>query len=184
MDRLNRAAIITRLAGNLRKAGSWCGETHIQKAVYLLQDLRDVPTEFPFILYRHGPFSFDLSDELTALRGDELLVLEPQAPPYGPRYAPTKMSARLEKAYADTLATYDEQLQFVAKVIDGRTVGDLERLATALYVTKRRTSEHDGSVQSRAECLNRLKPHVSVQAAAMAVEEIDQLTRQLQEASN
>ena len=183
MDRLNRAAIITRLAGNLRKAGSWCGETHIQKAVYLLQDLLDVSTEFPFILYRHGPFSFDLSDELTALRGDELLVLEPQAPPYGPRYAPTKMSARLEKAFGETLEKFKDQLQIVAKVVDGRTVGDLERLATALYVTKRRGSEHDGSVQSRAECLNRLKPHVSVEAATKAVEEIDRLIDQHQEAS-
>jgi len=149
--------------------------------MYLLQDLLDVPIEFPYILYRHGPFSFDLSDALTALRADELLVLEPQAPPYGPRYAPTKMSARLEDAYDETLTTYDGELSFAADVIDGRSVGDLERLATALYVTKRRESEHDGSVQSRAECLNRLKPHVSVQAAAKAVEEIDKLIAQLEE---
>ncbi len=184
MDRLDRAAIITRLAGELRKAGSWCGETHIQKAMYLLQDLLDVPSEFPFILYRHGPFSFDLSDALTALRTDELLALEPQAPPYGPRYAPTKMSARLEKAYANTLTTYDEKLSFAANVIDGRTVGDLERLGTALYVTKRRKSEHDGSVQSRAECLNRLKSHISVQSAAKAVEEIDKLIAQIEESTD
>ena len=184
MDRLNRAAVITRLAGNLRKAGSWCGETHIQKAFYILQDLLEVPTKFPFVLYKHGPFSFDLSDELTALRGDELLVLEPQSPPYGPRYAPTKMSSRLEKACAETLETYDDELRLVAEVIDGRTVGDLERLATALYVTKRRESEHDGSVESRAQCLNRLKPHVAVEAAAKAVEEIDALILQLEEANS
>jgi len=45
MDRLPKAAILTRLARELRASGSWCGETHMQKAVYLLQDLLDVPTE-------------------------------------------------------------------------------------------------------------------------------------------
>jgi hypothetical protein len=51
----------------------------------------------------------------------------------------------------------------------------LERLATALYVTKQTNLGHDGSLQSRAECIHRLKPHVSFAAAAEAVQEIDQL---------
>ncbi|NLE38975.1 MAG: hypothetical protein GX621_13205 [Pirellulaceae bacterium] len=175
MEKLSRAAIVVCLAGKLREAGSWCGETHIQKAFYILQDLLDVPAEFEFILYKHGPFSFELSDELTSLRGDGHLVLVPQTPPYGPRYSRTPSSERLEKANRDTVVEYDTQLQLAASVVDGRTVADLERLATALYVTKRRRLEHDGSVQERAECLNRLKPHVSVEAATRAVEEIDRL---------
>jgi uncharacterized protein YwgA len=182
MERLNRAAIVTCLAGKLRKTGSWCGETHIQKAFYLLQDMLDVPTDFQFILYKHGPFSFDLSDELTALRGDKLLTLEPQTPPYGPRYARTEMSDRLEKDFRKTVSEYEDELQFAAEVVDGRTVADLERLATALYVTKRRESEHNKSVQERAQCLNRLKPHVSLEAATKAVEEIDRLMSRLLEA--
>jgi uncharacterized protein YwgA len=181
MERLSRAAIVTSLAGRLREAGSWCGETHIQKAFYLLQDMLGVSTDFQFILYKHGPFSFDLSDELTALRGDKLLTLEPQTPPYGPRYARTEMSDRLEEAFRRTVGDYEKQLQFVAEVVDGRTVADLERLATALYVTKRREAEHDNSVKERALCLNRLKPHVTFEAATKAVEEIDRLIGRLQE---
>jgi hypothetical protein len=175
MDRLNRAAIITQFVARLRENGSWGGETHIQKGVYLLQDLLDVPLEFMFILYKHGPFSFDLRDELTSLRAAELLLLEAQAPPYGPRFAATELSNRLRRMCADTLAQHDKDLEFVADVLGARSVGELERLATALYVTKQRTSRHDGSVRLRAECLNRLKPHVPIQAARSAVEEIDQL---------
>src|SRR5208283_4661878 len=95
MDRLRRAAIVASLVTKLRAAESWCGETHIQKAVYLMQDLMDVPTEYRFILYKHGPFSFELSDELTSFRGDELLELQPQSPPYGPRYAVTALGRSL-----------------------------------------------------------------------------------------
>ena len=59
MDRLRRAAILTQLVGNLRREGSWCGETHVQKATFFLQELMEVPLGFNFVLNKHGPFSFD-----------------------------------------------------------------------------------------------------------------------------
>jgi uncharacterized protein YwgA len=175
MERVKRAAIVTQLVTKLREAGSWCGETHIQKAVYLMQDLLDVPTEYQFILYKHGPFSFDLSDELTSFRGDELLELQPQAPPYGPRYVATNLGKNLCARFPKTLAKFDTAIQRTAEAIGDQAVGKLERLATALYVTKRQTEHHDGSVKARAKYLNRLKPHVSIEAATQAVEEIDAL---------
>jgi hypothetical protein len=58
----------------------------------------------------------------------------------------------------------------------GRGVGELEWLATSLWVTQDGRSE--ASVQERAEALNELKPHVSVERAAQAVEEIDRLRRE------
>jgi hypothetical protein len=64
------------------------------------------------------------------------------------------------------------------------TVAQLERLATALYVTKQTNLGHDGSVQSRAQCNNHLKPHVPVASAAQAVEEIDRLSALVQAAKN
>jgi len=70
MDRLRRAALLTQLIERLRRRGSWCGETHVQKATLFLQDLTRIPMGFDFILYKHGPFSFDLRDELTSLRAD------------------------------------------------------------------------------------------------------------------
>jgi len=175
MERLKRAAIIVRLVSKLREAGSWCGETHIQKAVYLMQDLLKVPTQYQFILYKHGPFSFDLSYELTSFRGDELLELQPQAPPYGPRYAVTNLGKALCENSPKTLGEYARAIQNVAGAIGEQTVGELERLATALYVTKRAPDRHAASVRSRAECLNRMKPHVSVEAATEAVKQIDAL---------
>lgn len=91
MNRLKKDALLCELADQLRHSGSWCGETHVQKATYFLQELRRVPLEFEFVLYRHGPFSFDLRDELTAMRADGFLDLSERGP-YGPSLVPTRMS--------------------------------------------------------------------------------------------
>lgn len=90
MERLAREAVLLSLVEKLRQAGSWCGETHVQKATYFLQEVAGVPLGFPFILYKHGPFSFDLRDELTAMRADGFLTLEPRDP-YGASLGPERV---------------------------------------------------------------------------------------------
>lgn len=176
MDRLQKAALLTRLIQKLREQGSWCGETHIQKAVNFVQDLAGVPIGFNFVLYKHGPFSFDLRDELTALRADDLLTLEPQSPPYGPRVAATDRSEYIQSVFAKTLAAYDDRLAFVADKLGGKNVTELERLATALFVTRR--AEPGVPAADRVKELRRLKSHISSEKAEEAIMEIDQFTEQ------
>jgi uncharacterized protein YwgA len=180
MNRIKRAAILCELITRLRAAGSWAGETHIQKAMYLLQDMLDVPTEYPYILYKHGPYSFDLSDDLSALRADGMLEEQIQAPPYGPRYAVTPFGGTLREDYPKTLDKHQRAIQIAATAIGDKNVGEVERLATALFVTRRDKESHDGSVRSRAERLNRLKPHVSLDRAVEAVEDVDNLIEEVE----
>lgn len=172
MTKLKRAAMVAELVDRLRKAGSWAGETHIQKACYLLQHLYGVPLEFSFVLYRHGPFSFDLRDELTAMRADRLLNLEPQPIPYGPKMATTACADQIRRRFYQTLGDYDRQLTRVASVLGSRGVAELERLATALYVRL----EDRPSPTPRAKRLVELKPHIGLDDAHTALEEIDRLS--------
>ena len=170
MDRLRKAALLTRLIEQLRKEGSWCGETHVQKAALFLQDLMRVPLELEFILYKHGPFSFDLRSELTSLRADELVKLEPQWG-YGPRIATTDQSGYIQGLFSKTLGKYDERISFIAQKLGRRGVSELERLATAFYVTER--PDGHSSVEERAAKLITLKPHVGRDEALAAVAEVD-----------
>ena len=48
MNRMAKAALLMQLLNEMRQRGSWCGETHVQKSVYLLQELFGVPLEFQF----------------------------------------------------------------------------------------------------------------------------------------
>lgn len=176
MNRLAQDAVLVGLARRLRDNGSWTGETHIQKAAYLLHGLLGVPFDFNFILYKHGPFSFELRDELGTMGADRLIEREPQPAPFGPRLAVTQRGTELEHRFQRTMRNYGPSLDWIATRLGDRGVLELERLATALWVT--REMPNGASVQERAEALNELKPHVSLVAAEEAVEEIDELLRQ------
>lgn len=173
MERLAKAAILTKLIQRLRENGSWCGETHIQKAVFFLQEITDVPLGFGFVLYWHGPFSFDLRDELTGLRADGLLRLEPVRG-YGPKIAPTDRCDYIQAWYPKVLASYKRHLEFVVDRIGDAGAVELERLATACFVTRFKVNSH--SVAERAKKLSQLKPHIQLESARKAIIQSDEMT--------
>jgi uncharacterized protein YwgA len=175
MERLQRAAILTELMDQLRARGSWCGETHVQKAVYFLQETLGVPTGFEYILYKHGPYSFDLTADLTGLRADFLLDLNHRSPGYGPGLVPTATSKELRDRYVRTLANHRPQVEFISEAFGSKGVADLEKLATALFVTGE--LGENASLAERANRIHELKPHVSVADAQAALQEYERIAR-------
>lgn len=172
MKRLRRDALLVTLIEGLRKEESWCGETHVQKTAYFLQELLRVPLGFDFILYKHGPYSFDLSAALTQMRADGTVKLIPQWP-YGPTLEPDATSDLLKKLYPKTIQKYQQQIQFISEKLGQKNVAELERLGTALYVTLEGTAGN--KLESRAKRINKLKPHVSLDKAREAVTELDSI---------
>src|SRR5947209_16392412 len=114
MNGMQRRAVLLRLIQRLHAHGSWCGETHVQKTTYFLQELLDVPLDLNVILYKHGPYSFDLSAELTALRADQMLDVVPRDPRYGPTLRETDVGRKLVVQYPKTIGRYDPAIEFVA----------------------------------------------------------------------
>ncbi len=174
MKRSQRAAVLTLLIREMLRRDSWCGETHIQKATFFLQELLGVDTGFEFILYRHGPFSFDLRDELSSMQADELLGLTVKREGYGPTYVPTSFSETYLERFPKTTARYIRQIEFISGELGNQGVAELERLATALFITNR---EEISSVEGRAQRLVELKSHISLPDARAACEQIDRLIR-------
>jgi hypothetical protein len=172
MNRLQRATVLLTLLERLKAHGSWCGETHLQKSAYFLQELLGVPLDFNFIFYKHGPYSFDLSDDITALRADQLLDLHLPNPNYGPTLAPSAGSVPLVARFPVTRQRYADAIEFVAGRLGRRNVAQLERLATALYVT---LAAPQGSRDDRAREVHRLKNHVSTEEALAALRTVDEM---------
>lgn len=169
MNRAPRIAILLSLVEKLKENGSWCGETHIQKSTYILQEMLGVGLEYNFILYKHGPFSFDLSDELGSLRADSLLNVIPQHP-YGPRLLPTEEGKNLKEKLQKTVDRYKEKIDCAAQWLGSKKVVDLEKIATAFFVTKENSNL---SPQDRAEGIRFFKPHIPFEDALSAIDEVD-----------
>ncbi len=172
MENLKRASIILELLNELKRNGSWCGETHLQKAMYFLQELAGIPTDFNYILYKHGPFSFDFRDELTALRADDLIELTPQPYPYGPSLSVTRVGEKLKERFPRTLRRYQDKISFIAEKLGDKGVADLERLATALYVIKKHPGEN---VRVVSDIIQELKPHITPAQARDAAEQVKEM---------
>jgi hypothetical protein len=172
MNRLQRDVVSLALLEELKSRGSWSGETHLQEAVYFLQELFRVPLGFEFVLYKHGPYSFDLSDEFTALRADLLVEVKPTSA-YGPSLLPTPRSQALIQRYHRTFQTYEGPIRFVVTWLADKNVAELQKLGTALYVTN---AESTNGGDSRAERIQELKPHVRVEEARAALQTVDQMS--------
>lgn len=175
MESVEKKAIVITLMRSLAEAGSWCGETHLQKAVFMLQALTGVPTGYDYILYKHGPFSFDLRDELATMRAENLVELIIRSPDYGPAIIPTANSDRLKKAAKEALAKFQSEIAFVAQTVGKKGVAELERLATALFIFP--DIPTDAPVEDGARRLRALKPHVSEADALAAINEARELTK-------
>ena len=63
MEEHDHWGVVCLLVEEMRRQGSWSGETHLQKGTYLLKHLVGVPLQYKFTLYKHGPFSFQLRDD-------------------------------------------------------------------------------------------------------------------------
>jgi uncharacterized protein YwgA len=174
MERISyssRCALLVDLVKRLRQKGSWCGETHLQKALYILQDLTKSNFGYKFVLYKHGPYSFDLNAELAAMR--EAGILEFQFPRggYGPSIAATTFGERVFEINRENIEEFESVEQFLANWFAASDVRHLEKVATAYYVTKKNPRD---PALVRAKKLSTLKPHVDINAAEEAVRIVDE----------
>lgn len=156
LNDMEKRALIVSLVEKMKNGGSWCGETHIQKCVYFLQQLLLVPMDYKYIMYKHGPYSFDLSDELAFLRGNAFLELRPRLP-YGPSLFPGKYDKILKDKYAAVIFQYTREVDFVVKKLADKTVKELEKISTTLYVKKEKQWVSEKDIVDQ---IMQLKPHI------------------------
>ena len=170
MNDTQREALILDFVRRLKVGGSWCGETHIQKSTYFLQEFMNVPLGLNYIFYKHGPFSFDLNDQLTALRGNGL-VEQRSHPPYGPHLHASSTAQPYLDNFPKTIGSFESAMDFVVRKLASKNVAELERLSTALYIRLEKPTADDRAL---AEEMHQLKPHVSISEALEALHEVEE----------
>jgi hypothetical protein len=125
-----------------------------------------VPLEAEYILYKHGPYSFDLRRTLAAMRAYQYVEW------HGPSLIEGPLAGTLRR-FSKEPAEYHDRIAFAAQWLGPKRVSELERLGTALYVTL----TEDIPSQDRAARICELKPLRPVEAQA-AVAELDAMIAQ------
>jgi hypothetical protein len=166
-----RCALVVCLSKKLRAKGSWCGETHLQKALYILQDVSRSNFGYKFIIYKHGPYSFDLNNELAAMRAANVLEFQFPKEGYGPSIAATKFGEKIMEVNYENIHSFIPAIDFLADWFSASDVRHLEKVATAYFVTAKHPRD---SAVERARKLHSIKPHVDIIAAEEALRIVDE----------
>lgn len=173
MENLVRWSLILELVSELKKSGSWCGETHIQKSTFFLQEMFNVPLKLDYIIYKYGPYSFQLNDDLTALRAyDYLKIISLE--PFGVTYELFDQENKLKKFFNSEIKKYSSKIKKVAAEFGIRNVVELERLATAYYLYK---INGEKKLEKVAKSVHDIKPHVPYDLALKSIKEVLEITK-------
>ena len=113
---------MAKLVEGMEQKLQWAGETHIQKALYFLHSMLNVPCLYNFVLYKHGPYSFDLHDDLGKMRAHLVLEIEPRRP-YGPSFPSGQLGENSILKVEESVSRYFSQIGFVVENLGGMDVG-------------------------------------------------------------
>lgn len=162
-------AIILAVVEALHQRHSWTGKTHVQKTISLLNDKGKMAIPFRFVLYRHGPYSFDLEAELEQMKSYGALDIDLNTQGYGVILRPGSNAGFVRekgKLSLEEMKAIDDVCDFVKD----SNIWILERLATASWI---RVQEGITERESVARRLNSLKPHISIEEAKEADAQVE-----------
>jgi hypothetical protein len=164
----HKHALILGMVENLRNEGSRTGKTHIIKGLMLAAAAKAEDVPFEFFLYKHGPYSTDIEENLEQMQSYGALTIAPAFDGYGVILKPGEM-ARYAKLRAPLSEEEEKAIGRVCQLIRSKNVGQLERLATAAWIRTRLGIQESDAVALK---LTELKPHVSLSDALDADREV------------
>jgi uncharacterized protein YwgA len=168
MTTTQEMVLIGLIVKDLTENGSWCGETHIQKTAYIAKHVLNVPIESEFVLYKHGPYSFDLNKSLAHMKGRGILSLKAN-PGYGPSYSLNSAYwESLFKVVKVSMNDISDSVNRACVALAKKNVGDLERIATAFFVLQNYSNL---SIDQMSKKINELKPHLSIELSRLSLQE-------------
>ena len=171
---LQQHAVVAYLVKQMRQSGGWAGETHIQKSLFFLKSMLGLPFSYNYVLYKHGPYSFDLHDDIGLMRANRILDIEIRGN-YGPSFCPGRLAERLFNRFSSEFREYGARIDYVASRLGTCDVKSLERSATAYYVRQENPGKN---MDTLASIITRLKPHITSKDASESLKFVEELEEQ------
>ncbi len=156
--KIKKDGLILYVVKKLNEVGSWAGNTHIQKIIYLVQSACNLKL-YDFVLYRYGPYSFDLREDVDFLAISN--YLERDVDEFGYHY---RLSSSLDPTIPSEI---QEKVDKIVKVFGKAPTTLLELITTVDYVARKSSKKSDREI---IEIVRKIKPHFSERAIELALE--------------
>lgn len=176
MNNVKEMTLALEMLQALRSHKSWSGETHLQKAMFIFTSQKPNALGSNFVLYKHGPYSFELHEQISTLCMLQLVERQPH-PPYGPRLCLTERGEKFLCKHKDSLESdHIGLVNRIAQNIGDKGVNQLEKLATALWFSKQYPNKNRDDL---AKDINTVKPHIQLEEALESFSNLDHIIRQI-----
>ena len=154
-----RSAVIAALAKRLPDR---LGRTAVMKLMYFLQALKGVQFGYSFGLYTYGPYDSQVLDDLGSAEQAAAVVSKEFRWSGGSGYVLSVGPGyeRLLSAGQDSLASIENELEWVVREFGSRTASELELASTIVYVDQVSQRKHQLlSLENIVEQVHDIKPH-------------------------
>ncbi|AFM22872.1 hypothetical protein [Desulfomonile tiedjei] len=172
----HRYALIAELAQRLGRKSRQFGKTSLQKIIFLLQELEEVPTNYQFSLYTHGPFTAQILGDLDLVEGFGAVKVRYFTEGYGGyQISPDRESESIRNKAAQFLDQNKEKIDKVVDEFGAFSAKDLELRSTIVYLDRDAgRTKKDLSRDRFIQLVKRIKPRFSEDTIAVALKELEE----------
>jgi uncharacterized protein YwgA len=167
-------AAISYMAANAKGSPS-LGKTAMQKLIYLVQELQDVPIGYRFQLYNYGPYSSDLAEDLTYVEFLDGIKVDFDPVQNSYKIHAAKASDFLIGKASDFIAHFRQGIDRIIQEFGNRKVRELELIATAVYASRILKELDSYSEERLIEQVREIKPKFSNEEIVEAIKELEGL---------
>ena len=155
----HKYGLITYLAKRLERISPQFGRTVLQKMIYILEEVFDIPCEYQYSLYIYGPYSTELANDLDYIEFLDGVNVRWVPAIGGYNITPgDKCEHVCEKAEV-FLDRYKSGINMAINEFGDKNAGELELIATIVYVDHyAKTKEQPVSFEKLVDEVEEIKP--------------------------
>jgi uncharacterized protein YwgA len=169
-ERWNQYGIIADLAMKLNHVSPQFGKTALQKMVYILQEVYEIPCDYEFILYNYGPYSGDLAKDLSFFASMDGVKVE-WSQKLGYNILPADKTDHFRQRAQEFLSEYDDKIREAIGIFGRMTARELELRSTIIYVFNESSTDNKMLISRVKE----IKPHYSEDEIDSAIQELKEI---------
>lgn len=166
-ERWDQYGIIAELAVRLKDVSPQFGKTVLQKMIYILQEVYEIPCDYEYVLYNYGPYSGDLAKDLSFFASMDGVKVE-WSQNLGYKIQPVAKTDHFRQRAQEFLNKYDVKIGEAIDIFGRMTARELELRSTIIYVAKE-SSMDNKTMMSR---IYEIKPHFSPEEIGSAIEQL------------